>query len=514
MAYLILLVGLFFRSFQLSENPPGLFADEASAAFESWSLLLTGSDRYGIHLPVNFTHWGVGQNVLYSYLNVPIIAIFGLTPFAIRLESLVVGILTLALMYVTVNRAFGKKTAVLSMLFLAFMPWHIMNSRWGWEGTILPFFLLLGTFAVMRSLKPGLPIRWDLFCLVPWALAFYAYTTALIIVPLLLVLICLLYRHELYKNWGCWLKRFVIFLFLVFPYMIFVFDNFIFHQTIGFERQLPFGVPMLVANRLEQVASPIPGRWVDNLFRVLRGFQMPDYHSSPIDMPAVYITLIPLALFGAASLATERDTQKRKNLFLLWLVSSCVFFFLFDLDTWRSNAIYLPLIAIASHGCCRLFGTLPLKHLRNLFALGVGSLIALQAMPFIFEYFFIYPSIEQYQLAFSKNFDRALAQAIQSASSNEPIFVSNSVQQQQQHLLIAFYLQYPPQKYREEVRYQIQTHPAGYRVVSLGRFYFDEDNYPAYPFVYIISKRDPEPCPNSTPFLETRLWKVAECDAP
>jgi hypothetical protein len=55
--------------------------------------LKTGADRRGHHLPVYFVGWGSGQNVLQSYLDIPAVALFGLTPLGARIVPLIIGIL-------------------------------------------------------------------------------------------------------------------------------------------------------------------------------------------------------------------------------------------------------------------------------------------------------------------------------------------------------------------------------------------------------------------------------------
>jgi 4-amino-4-deoxy-L-arabinose transferase-like glycosyltransferase len=103
----ILLVGFFLRAYQFSLDPPGLYFDEATIGYESFSLLRTGADRWGMPFPVYFVDWGSGQSVLYSYLTIPFVDLFGLSRFSVRLLSLFLGILTLPIMYVTVQRRLG-----------------------------------------------------------------------------------------------------------------------------------------------------------------------------------------------------------------------------------------------------------------------------------------------------------------------------------------------------------------------------------------------------------------------
>ena len=50
----IIFIALFLRVFLLDKIPYGFYADEASSAYDAYSLLLTGKDRYGETFPLLF----------------------------------------------------------------------------------------------------------------------------------------------------------------------------------------------------------------------------------------------------------------------------------------------------------------------------------------------------------------------------------------------------------------------------------------------------------------------------
>ena len=78
LACLITLTGTALRIYKFPQVPVGLQQDEISEAYEAYSLLHTGRDRWGNRLPAYFLSWGSGQNVLQSYLTVPVVAFVGL----------------------------------------------------------------------------------------------------------------------------------------------------------------------------------------------------------------------------------------------------------------------------------------------------------------------------------------------------------------------------------------------------------------------------------------------------
>ncbi|MGH2541274.1 MAG: hypothetical protein ACRDIB_00665, partial [Ardenticatenaceae bacterium] len=98
--FLVLTVGLavFARVWDFGGMPPGLNQDEVSIGYEAFSLLHFGIERNGFSFPAHLVSWGSGQNVLYAYLAMPFVA-WGLTPVTVRMAMLIVGLLTLPLVY-------------------------------------------------------------------------------------------------------------------------------------------------------------------------------------------------------------------------------------------------------------------------------------------------------------------------------------------------------------------------------------------------------------------------------
>ena len=146
------IIGILLRTILFGDVPPGLNQDEAAAGYEAYSLLLTGKDKWGNIWPGYFIAWGAGQNVLYSYLLIPVIHFFGFTLQSVRSINLIFGVLTIPLLYGFTKNTVSRKIAYICTLLLAISPWHIMMSRWGLESNLLPFFILLGfSFGITAS---------------------------------------------------------------------------------------------------------------------------------------------------------------------------------------------------------------------------------------------------------------------------------------------------------------------------------------------------------------------------
>src|SRR5438045_9617274 len=87
---LIVLIASFVRLYQLSAVPPSPFLDEVSNGYNAYSLLKTGNDEYGKHLPLLMQAYNDFRPTLFVYLMIPFIQFFGLSVFSIRLPDILI----------------------------------------------------------------------------------------------------------------------------------------------------------------------------------------------------------------------------------------------------------------------------------------------------------------------------------------------------------------------------------------------------------------------------------------
>jgi hypothetical protein len=298
---------------------------------------------------------------------------------------------------------------------------------------------------------------------------------------------------------------------LAFPIVLFLFKNYIAHDTMGIERVLPFGIPLLLTNRIQYVSTPIPGRWVDTFFFVLSGFQEGDYHDSLVGNAPILMVFLPLCLIGCAYWVKDFRATKRPDLFLLWSIAALPVLFIVDANVHRFNAIFIPMLAASVNGLTRLTCALDgIPRARRVLLTGVSALIVLQVLVFVYDYFWIFPALPEYESAFTKNYDRAIAQGVALARPTEPILLQPGLEYS--FIFTLFYTSYPPDQFHREVDYS--TELSEYWVRSFGRFYVGVESLPKPrgEFIYILGKSYPDPCPTPKPALETRMWKVGRCE--
>lgn len=206
----ILIFASFLRLWKLDLVPPSLFGDELDLGYHAYSVLKTGKDYSGNFLPLHFQSIAEWRTPLYLYSAIPTVAIFGISPWGVRLPAAIFGILgVLAIYFLTSKLTNNKNIGLLSAAVLAISTWHIQYSRAGFEVTEMLLFYLLGLYFFICSFKNNklLPLSAVFLALTPWV-----YSTAKLYLPLTLIVLLLIWNKEIFKI----SKRYLLYTFLVF----------------------------------------------------------------------------------------------------------------------------------------------------------------------------------------------------------------------------------------------------------------------------------------------------------
>ncbi|OGM89877.1 hypothetical protein A3J77_02155 [Candidatus Wolfebacteria bacterium RBG_13_41_7] len=144
----ILIIAAFFRLYNITELPPGLYPDEAmngnNALESSWK----------IFYPENNGREGLFMNIQTVFLKA-LMPFFGDNPepWMLRLPSVIFGILTVLGVYFLSKELFNKNVALLSSFFIATSFWHINFSRIGFRAIMAPFFLVWAIYFLLVAIK-------------------------------------------------------------------------------------------------------------------------------------------------------------------------------------------------------------------------------------------------------------------------------------------------------------------------------------------------------------------------
>jgi hypothetical protein len=137
----IMLIAAWLRLWRLPEVPPGLWYDEAYNAMDALWMLDQRSPQVFL---VNNT----GREPMYHYLAALSLSVLGATPYALRLVSALIGVVTIPLVYRWVTRFFAGAPergwlGLITAAGLTFSMWHVVMSRLGFRAILIPFFVVL-----------------------------------------------------------------------------------------------------------------------------------------------------------------------------------------------------------------------------------------------------------------------------------------------------------------------------------------------------------------------------------
>ncbi len=484
---LLFVVGIVVRFVALSSFPGGMNQDEVSAGYDSFALLSGGTDRHGIPWPVVLPAWGPGMNSLASYIQMPFIAIFGLTTFAIRLPFAITGCITLFLFHRFLQCIADKKTAVLGLLLLVISPWHIALSRWGLEANLLPLFFLIGAYgtavALIEGRKSGL-----YGAAAGFGLSLYTYGTAYVALPVFLVTFLLFMMLRPRSNATTiprhvWYESATILLALAAPIIFFIQIN---SSHLGNLSLGPITVPELPTNaqflRASLLASahPIRDGW-NNLYGLLHMLVHQNDGTFYNVLPGygiLYAASAPLAALGFVSAIIAMIRRKRHvgmSILFSWFIAGLAVGTLVAVNINRANIIMLPFVAFTT------LGLRVLARWRPVLAVACAY-FAVSFVMFLYAYFVTYVPHLHWR------FQSGLTEALTAASMTEgKICVTD--QAVMPYIYALFAAKIPPERYYATVQF-IDPKRSFQEVRSFDRYTFGLPHCPDDISTYVLTTRE------------------------
>ena len=184
----IMIAGAAVRFADITELPAGLHIDEWAIAYDAWANMNFGVDRHLKHNPVYLINFGGGQNVLLFYMIMLSYKLFGgVSVFAIRFPTAVMGVVAIFAIYKIAQLADRKITGIVAAFFTAVMPVFINMSRFGLESYLLYSMLSLSVMLFMLAVNKE---ETHLFVLagISFGLTLYTYAVSYIIIPVFLLI--------------------------------------------------------------------------------------------------------------------------------------------------------------------------------------------------------------------------------------------------------------------------------------------------------------------------------------
>ncbi|MBU4143006.1 glycosyltransferase family 39 protein [Patescibacteria group bacterium] len=149
----ILAIAAFFRFYNLTDIPPGLYPDVAINGNDALQALKTGDLK--LFYPENN-----GREGLFINLIALSFWLFGASIWAIKIVPAIFGLLTVLGLYFLTKQLFSylnaRHTAIIALLatfFMAISFWHVNFSRLGFRAIMVPFFLVWSFYFLYKGLS-------------------------------------------------------------------------------------------------------------------------------------------------------------------------------------------------------------------------------------------------------------------------------------------------------------------------------------------------------------------------
>lgn len=534
--WLIFSFGILFRILNFPNIPSGLNQDEVAAGYEAFSILTSGTDKWGNIFPVYFPAWGSGQSVLLSYLQIPFIAIFGLNILAIRLPSLILGILILPLIYQLTKLWFDQKTAYISLLLASILPWPTMISRWGLEANILPFFIILGLYLITINLelskKEVLNLKDKFLILVtflPFSISLYSYGLYLIPISIFLLVCIIGFRKQLFKHKFLAISSIIISAFAALPFGLFIIKNNILTRDLFFEKFLPFSIPLLNTNRLEQINDGFLTTFATNFYFIIAGF--PDslsWNNDSVFLP-LGLFVFPFLVLAIYFLIQQKYFTLKHFKFnstalipVIWLASFAPLLIFIPMNTTRTNGILYVVIILISFGIVEVNKALKTSIFNKYFLKIILIWIIFYGLAFQFSYQFLYP--KKVAAEFNQDIQKTLQIATDKSLPGEQIYLTKEVLIN--YVFPLFVFKVSPDEFRNNA--DIELNKNGYNVYRYKNFVYDKDYLKLEKnttWIAILKPcennwcdqnatlNDSKKCYRNQELYQDSVWKVVRCFA-
>lgn len=339
----IIILAAYLRLYKLTSIPPALYWDEASIAYNAYSILKTGADEHGVRFPItHFLAFGDAKPPLYIYTTTVSMVIFGSNDFAVRFPSALAGIFTVLITFFLTHELFSKDKnkslySLIATLLIAISPWHLQMSRAAYEANLaLTFFLAGLLFFLKGRVKPKYWILSAIFFIATT----YTFNAYRIFLFFFLPALGLIYKKHLKTHLKTTLFSCLLASLLIAPLIPFALSD---QAQLRFEEVTIFKnlEPIEKANLYQSLnhyswwSRIIYNRRVQFVYEFLRHYTdhfKPDFlffsgdvnpRLSVRDIGAMYLIDLPLLVLGIYLLIKHKN-RTTKLLLFFWILTSII----------------------------------------------------------------------------------------------------------------------------------------------------------------------------------------------
>lgn len=457
------------RFYKLGDAPAGLYIDEAGQGYSAYSILKTGKDEFGMPYPAVFRSFTDFKTPVYIYSIVPLIPIFDLTPFTVRLPSFIFSILTIPVLFLLIRKVAPPKISLplslLTVFLLAISPWHILFGRTNFECNLALFFFLAGVYVFYQSLKqPFLMV----VAAVLFAIAIPAYHSQRLVTPIMILALFIRHKEAIlgqgHKKWT--IIATVVGLLLLLPTISIATTPGFLARASGLSI-LSSGTPAGFLQEYNGVFSWfVNGRWfllVQEFFSLYLSYFSPrqmfnlgDYgpRSSFPELSTFFVWQMPFYLAGLYIFFKSKMSDLKFFTLVLLIVAPLPAALTRDpYSTIRALPLVVSQTIIIALGMLFLF-QFAQKRARE-FKLKV-QFLALSAFLSLFVLVYSLGKIYSSAILLNEYFRanewdwgwKQVVETIEDLDKNLPIVVDNS--REEAYIELAFFLKYDPEAYQKE----------------------------------------------------------------
>jgi len=461
---------------------PCFNSDEASFAYNAYSLTKTARDEYGAFLPTRFKAFGENKLPVTIYTIAAFVGPLGLTEATSRLPFILIGILSPILFYALTKKLAGKEYIALLAAFLASIsPWIQIMSRHIHENIIM-LALVIGIIWLLYELQKKIHIRKLLLLSLFIGIGLFTYHIGKVIAvfTLLWTAYLLLFKKENRAH----IKRAAV-IFII-PIILFGItelmnptsriSNLLFTSNKGFtlsieELRKEHG-SRVIHNKVSKSISVLSNQYLSYFspeFLVRKGDNNARFGFegiSPIT-PVTYIFILVGLYF------MFRNKEESRFLLVSLMITAPLSAALSwqEYSITRSFLLIIPFLIFASYGVYHSTISFKKTSIRSLFLAGViGSILYFNFFSWDF-YFNHYPKRVEAAYAWQCGYSSVGDYLQKNYNDFHRFYITKKLGQP--YIFTLFYLQYPPSEYQKEAEL---TEPDEYgfgQVEKYGKFVFN-----------------------------------------
>lgn len=523
---LILLTAAFLRFYQLGNIAPSLTWDEVAWGYNAYSLGIDGRDEFGRFLPVDYLEsFGDFKPPMYAYLDILPIKYLGLNEFAVRFPSALFGVLTVLVTYFLTKSIFSpnsqsenrnlkltqeynkentKKSLeignwkldipIVAAALLAISPWHIMLSRAAFEANVATFFLSCGVWLFLEAVK-GKPYTLILSA-ISFVCSLYTFNTPRIVAPILILILAIGYRKQLFIIKKQTIMAVIVGLILVLPIIPFLLSP---QAKLRYQEVNIFSDISVIKRTNQEIANDNYAWWskiihnrrfyygieyakhyLDNLsplFLFIKGDGNPKF--SPQNVGQMYLYELPFFITGIIFLIRKKQGS-------WWFVPLWILVGIIPAATARETPhalrieTTLPMFQVlVAYGIINTY--LFIKKYKTYSKLFAISYLPLAIIYSLFTLFNIVNFVQNYFIHYAKEYSREWQYGYKDAVlyMNEVDKKYSGIYLTQElgrpYIYTLFYKSYSPELFRRDA--DIQRSPFGFVTINrVGKYYFNKND--------------------------------------